>query len=156
MITLLFYACVWLLMLAATALGTTYEAVNVVFFCVVWPLFTIAETIAIVLLVRRVRRYRARIRELEGVPISIGASGRTRASTWAWRSAGALAAGLMVAVSATAYAEFGRVGNARLESCTTRVRAQALKGAYRGPSKYDEFTGSYRALRRCVAERPDA
>jgi hypothetical protein len=54
-----FGACVIALRVAATSLGTTYEAVNVWFFCVIWPLFTLALLGVIVRQRRQLRRLRA-------------------------------------------------------------------------------------------------
>ena len=49
MIDRLFIGCVKLLHWVASRLGTSYEAVNVWFFIVIWPLFTLA-LIALVIL----------------------------------------------------------------------------------------------------------
>jgi len=49
MIDQLFVGCVKLLHWIADRLGTTYEAVNVWFFIVIWPIFTVA-LIAVVIL----------------------------------------------------------------------------------------------------------
>jgi hypothetical protein len=54
-----FGVCVIILRVAAARLGTTYEAVNVWFFCVVWPLFTMALIGVVVHQRRRLRRLRA-------------------------------------------------------------------------------------------------
>ena len=48
MIDKLFWDCVRLLHWAAKKLGTTYEAVNVWFFCVIWPAFTLALIVLVV------------------------------------------------------------------------------------------------------------
>lgn len=44
----IFLLCVAILLWMAKLLGTTYEAVNVWFFCVIWPAFTLV-LIAIVI-----------------------------------------------------------------------------------------------------------
>jgi hypothetical protein len=43
---------VWL----AALFGTTYEAINVWIFCVLWPLFTAALVVVVVLQRRRIRQ----------------------------------------------------------------------------------------------------
>ncbi len=58
MIHWLFQQCVVLLEGVASFVGTDYETVNVVVFCVLWPLLTVAETSLIVWLWIRLRSMR--------------------------------------------------------------------------------------------------
>jgi len=46
--TVVFDLCVRLLEWLARVFGTTYEAVNVWIFCVIWPLFTVGLIVAII------------------------------------------------------------------------------------------------------------
>lgn len=55
-----FDACVQVLLRLADFFGTSYEAVNVWIFCVIWPLLTLA-LLAVVL------RQRLRIRQLQTI-----------------------------------------------------------------------------------------
>ena len=41
MIDLIFDYCVWLLVISADMLGTTYKAINVWIFVIIWPLITL-------------------------------------------------------------------------------------------------------------------
>ena len=50
MIDKIFIACVDLLEWLAKKLGTTYNAVNVWIFCVIWPLITLALIVTVVCL----------------------------------------------------------------------------------------------------------
>lgn len=50
MIDRLFYGCVDLLQQLARRTGLTYEQLNVLVFCLLWPALTIAETVAILIL----------------------------------------------------------------------------------------------------------
>jgi hypothetical protein len=56
MIDQIFDLCVALLVWLADKLGMTYKAINVWIFCVIWPLITVAETAAIIWLLRRRKR----------------------------------------------------------------------------------------------------
>jgi hypothetical protein len=149
MITLVFYACVMLLVAVARTFGTTYEMVNVVFFCVIWPLFTIAETLAVIVLARRLRRQRKRLDVLEGRPPATAHMSR-RVALWGWRSIAGVTIGVPVAAALVIFARFGGADGEVLDSCTNRVRRDALRGTYRGPGRYDEITGAYRALKTCA------
>ena len=48
------FSCVCLLEWAARKLGTTYNAINVWIFCVIWPAITIGLIIAVIVLWRKV------------------------------------------------------------------------------------------------------
>ena len=48
MIDKLFLLCVKLLQWLAGKFGTTYEAVNILIFCIVWPLITLALVVIII------------------------------------------------------------------------------------------------------------
>ena len=50
MIDFIFRQCVRLLEWAARKLGTTYNAINVWIFCVIWPAITIGLIIAVIVL----------------------------------------------------------------------------------------------------------
>jgi hypothetical protein len=52
----IFDLCVELLVWLAALFGTTYEAINVWIFCVLWPLFTAALVVVVVLQRRRIRQ----------------------------------------------------------------------------------------------------
>jgi hypothetical protein len=54
MIDFIFSQCVRLLEWAARKLGTTYNAINVWIFCVIWPAFTIGLIIALIVLSRKI------------------------------------------------------------------------------------------------------
>jgi len=54
MIDFIFSQCVRLLEWAARKLGTTYNAINVWIFCVIWPAITIGLIIAVIVLWRKV------------------------------------------------------------------------------------------------------
>jgi hypothetical protein len=54
MIDFIFRQCVRLLEWAARKLGTTYTAINVWIFCVIWPAITIGLIIAVIVLWRKV------------------------------------------------------------------------------------------------------
>ena len=54
MINFIFRQCVRLLEWAARKLGTTYNAINVWIFCVIWPAITIGLIIAVIVLWRKV------------------------------------------------------------------------------------------------------
>ena len=41
-IDIVFNSCVWLLLFIGKTFGLSYNAVNVLIFCVIWPLFTVA------------------------------------------------------------------------------------------------------------------
>jgi hypothetical protein len=56
MIDRIFDLCVVLLVWLAETFGTTYKAINVWIFCVIWPLITVAETAAIIWLLCRRKR----------------------------------------------------------------------------------------------------
>ena len=56
MIDRIFDLCVALLVWLAETFGTTYKAINVWIFCVIWPLITAAETAAIIWLLCRRKR----------------------------------------------------------------------------------------------------
>ncbi len=53
MIDRIFDVCVELLVWLAEKCGTTYNAINVWIFCIIWPLITVAETAAIIWLLCR-------------------------------------------------------------------------------------------------------
>jgi hypothetical protein len=67
MFDLIFNASVWLLYQLAGGLGTTYKAINVWIFVIVWPLLTAAMVVMIA-------RQRALIRHLRGFARDEGAS----------------------------------------------------------------------------------
>ena len=46
----LFVACVIFLLYLADKLGTTYRAINVWIFCIIWPIITISLIIAVLLI----------------------------------------------------------------------------------------------------------
>lgn len=50
-----FWWCVMLLKWGARVTGTTYQEINVIIFCILWPAFTVFETVAIVYLWRKRR-----------------------------------------------------------------------------------------------------
>ena len=54
MIDFIFRQCVRLLECTARKLGTTYNAINVWIFCVIWPAITIGLIIAVIVLWRKV------------------------------------------------------------------------------------------------------
>jgi hypothetical protein len=56
MIDRIFDLCVVLLVWLAETFGTTYKAINVWIFCVIWPLITVVETAAIIWLLCRRKR----------------------------------------------------------------------------------------------------
>jgi hypothetical protein len=56
MIDAIFNLCVWLLHWLADLFGTTYQAVNVWIFVVIWPLFTLALIAVVVLQQTRIRQ----------------------------------------------------------------------------------------------------
>ena len=60
MIDKLFLGCVRLLHWIADRLGTTYEAVNVWFFIVIWPIFTLALIAAVVIQQMKIHELLAR------------------------------------------------------------------------------------------------
>lgn len=64
MIDAIFYACVALLMQIAAYFDTTYEAVNVWIFCVIWPAITIGLC---ALIVRQKQELNYLITELQNV-----------------------------------------------------------------------------------------
>ena len=55
----IFAWCVVFLQQLARAFGTTYETINVLIFVFIWPVITIVETIAIAVLLFRLRRLKA-------------------------------------------------------------------------------------------------
>lgn len=61
----LFDACVWILMVGARFFGTSYNAINIWIFCIIWPLVTLALVVVVVVQFRKLRRLRNRIMELE-------------------------------------------------------------------------------------------
>lgn len=61
MIERVFDACVRLLLIAADWLGMTYKEVNVWFFCVIWPIFTLVLTAIIAWQWLRIRRLKRRL-----------------------------------------------------------------------------------------------
>jgi len=60
MIDTIFNLCVWLLYRLAGLLHTSYQAVNVWIFVVIWPLVTLALIVAVVVQQSEIRRLRAR------------------------------------------------------------------------------------------------
>lgn len=56
----IFNLCVWLLHQLADLLGTSYQAVNVWIFVVLWPLFTLALIGVVILQRLEIRRLRQR------------------------------------------------------------------------------------------------
>lgn len=52
----IFSGCVFFLATAARKLGMTYEQLNVLVFCVLWPLLTLGETLTIAVLWYRLWR----------------------------------------------------------------------------------------------------
>ena len=55
MIAAVFYWCVRLLEWMAGILGTTYVAINVWIFCVIWPLLTVGLIVVVVMQHKRIR-----------------------------------------------------------------------------------------------------
>ena len=53
---MIFDACVELLLWLAAHTGTTYKQINVILFCILWPLLTVYQTVRIVQLRRAVNR----------------------------------------------------------------------------------------------------
>ncbi len=60
MIDVIFYSCMWLLCRLAGVLCTTYQAVNEWIFVVLWPLFTLALMVVVVVQRLEIRRLRDR------------------------------------------------------------------------------------------------
>ncbi len=60
MISEIFDACVQLLIAMAEVLGTTYKAINVWIFVVIWPLLTIGLLLIIFLQRRKIRKLQQR------------------------------------------------------------------------------------------------
>jgi hypothetical protein len=58
MIDLIFRWCVWILVLVAGVLGTSYEALNVWIFVILWPLITAGLVVVIVRQQREIDRLR--------------------------------------------------------------------------------------------------
>jgi hypothetical protein len=58
MIQTIFDACVWILLVIARWTGLSYKAVNVIIFCVIWPLLTLGLISAVVYQHRRWKRHR--------------------------------------------------------------------------------------------------
>jgi hypothetical protein len=50
--------CVVLLKFAANMTGTTYKEINVIIFCVIWPLATIALIAAVIIQNQQIKTYR--------------------------------------------------------------------------------------------------
>lgn len=61
----LFDSCVWLLFVLARFFGTSYNAVNILVFCILWPLATLALIGLAIFLWRSNCRLRARLEALE-------------------------------------------------------------------------------------------
>jgi hypothetical protein len=56
MIDAIFDKCVELLVFLANQLGVTYEAINVWIFVIIWPIFTLALIVLVILQQLRIRR----------------------------------------------------------------------------------------------------
>jgi hypothetical protein len=56
MIDAIFDKCVELLVFLANQLGMTYEAINVWIFVIIWPIFTLALIILVILQQLKIRR----------------------------------------------------------------------------------------------------
>lgn len=52
-------------MLGARFFGTSYNAINIWIFCVIWPLVTLALIVIVIFQFRKLRRLSQRIMELE-------------------------------------------------------------------------------------------
>jgi hypothetical protein len=65
MIDAIFDKCVELLVFLANQLGVTYEAINVWIFVIIWPIFTLALIVLVILQQLKIRRLLGQVGEQE-------------------------------------------------------------------------------------------
>jgi hypothetical protein len=61
----IFDKCVELLVFLANQLGVTYEAINVWIFVIIWPIFTLALIVLVILQQLKIRRLLGQVGEQE-------------------------------------------------------------------------------------------